>query len=93
MLRRHFTRRWGVTPRACRRRFSQLASVRASVIGMLSGLEADPGFVEAEEPANLIRMAATGRADDLADEACSIYDPVMHARVSATAKPRLISGL
>jgi len=25
MLRRHFTRRWGVTPQAYRHRFSQLA--------------------------------------------------------------------
>jgi hypothetical protein len=28
MLRRHFTRRWGVTPQAYRHRFSQLAGLR-----------------------------------------------------------------
>jgi short chain dehydrogenase len=64
------------------------SGVRASVIGMLNQLEADPGFVEAEESAQFIRLVATGQADDLAGEACSIYDPSVRSRLSATASGR-----
>jgi NAD(P)-dependent dehydrogenase (short-subunit alcohol dehydrogenase family) len=59
--------------------------IHASVIQMLESIERDPGFVEPEESAALIRMAATGRADDLAGDACSVYDPAVRARVSAGA--------
>jgi hypothetical protein len=54
----------------------------ASVIQMLERMEADPGFVEAEKSGELVRLAATGRADDLAGKACSIYDPDVRVRVS-----------
>jgi NAD(P)-dependent dehydrogenase (short-subunit alcohol dehydrogenase family) len=64
------------------------SGVRASVIGMLNQLEADPGFVEAEESAQFIRLVATGQADDLAGEACSIYDPSVRSRLPATASDR-----
>jgi NAD(P)-dependent dehydrogenase (short-subunit alcohol dehydrogenase family) len=56
--------------------------VRASVVQMLDGMETDPGFVEPEESAALIRLAATGQADYLAGEAASIYDPAIRARLS-----------
>jgi 3-oxoacyl-[acyl-carrier protein] reductase len=59
--------------------------VRASVVEMLHALEKDPGFVTAEESAELIRLAATGRADHLAGEACSIYDPTVRGRLFAIA--------
>jgi hypothetical protein len=36
----------------------------------------------ADESAHLIRLAATGQADDLAGEACSIYDPTVRARLT-----------
>jgi NAD(P)-dependent dehydrogenase (short-subunit alcohol dehydrogenase family) len=64
------------------------AGVCASVIAMLNRLQADPGFVDAEEPAQPIRLAATGQADDLAGEACSIYDPGVRAPVRGTAPKR-----
>ena len=57
------------------------SGVRASVVGMLNRLEADPGFVEPEESAQFIRLVATGHADDLAGEASSIYDPGVRSRV------------
>lgn len=56
-----------------------------AVVRMLQNLEEDPGFVEPEEPAQLIRLVASGRADDLAGEDHSIYDPSVRARVSAAA--------
>jgi transcriptional regulator GlxA family with amidase domain len=31
MLRRHFTRRWGITPQAYRHRFSQLAGTAGAL--------------------------------------------------------------
>jgi len=63
-------------------RSQEPTGVRASVIQMLDRMEADPGFVEPEESAALIRLAATGQADDLAGEAASIYDPAIRARRS-----------
>jgi hypothetical protein len=57
--------------------------VRASVIEMLNGMEADPGVVEPEESAELIRLAATGEVDDLAGDAASIYDPGIRRRITA----------
>lgn len=56
--------------------------VRGSVLQMLRGLERDPGVVPVEESARLISLAATGHADDLAGEPCSIYDPAVRALVS-----------
>jgi 3-oxoacyl-[acyl-carrier protein] reductase len=58
---------------------------RRAVIRMLENLEADPGFVEPEEAAQLVRLVASGGADDLAGEAHSIYDPSVRARVAAKA--------
>lgn len=66
-------------------RSQEPTGVRRSVVEMLERMEADPGFVEAEESAELIRLAATGRADDLAGEAASIYDPAVRARLARTA--------
>jgi NAD(P)-dependent dehydrogenase (short-subunit alcohol dehydrogenase family) len=59
--------------------------VRASLLHVLRAIAVDPGFVEAEESARLIRLAATGRADDLAGEAQSIYDPAIRARLAAAS--------
>ncbi len=59
--------------------------VRGSVVQMLRDMERDPGFVPVEESARLIGLAATGRADDLAGEPCSIYDPAVRARLSVGA--------
>jgi NAD(P)-dependent dehydrogenase (short-subunit alcohol dehydrogenase family) len=56
-----------------------------AVVEMLGSLEDDPGFVEPEEPAQLIRLVASGGADDLAGEPHSIYDPSVRARVSTHA--------
>ena len=64
------------------------SGVRASVIGMLNQLEADPGFVQPDESAQLIRLVATGQADDLAGEACSIYNPSLRSRLSPTPSDR-----
>lgn len=57
--------------------------VRAGVVQMLRDIERDPamGMVDARESARLIRLAATGQADDLAPDAASIYDPEVRARV------------
>jgi 3-oxoacyl-[acyl-carrier protein] reductase len=55
--------------------------VGAAVLDMLHNLERDPGFVEPEESAALIELAVTGQADDLAGEACSIYDRGSRSRV------------
>lgn len=57
------------------------SGVEGSIRRMLEDLERDPGFVTAEESAELIRLAATGHADDLAGDACSIYDPGVRARL------------
>lgn len=59
------------------------SGVRGAVIDMLERLDTDPGFVEPEESARLIRLVATGRADDLAGDACSIYDPRIRDRLAA----------
>jgi hypothetical protein len=59
---------------------------RASVIDTLNRLEIDPGFVEPEEAARLIQLAATGQADELAGDASSIYDPDVRARLAATRR-------
>lgn len=56
--------------------------VRASVVQMLNRMATDPGVVEPEEAAALIRLAATGRADDLAGDAASIYDEAVRARLA-----------
>jgi 3-oxoacyl-[acyl-carrier protein] reductase len=58
--------------------------VRGSVVQMLRNLERDPGVVPVQESARLICLAATGGADDLAGEPCSIYDPAVRARLSDT---------
>jgi len=57
--------------------------VRGAVAQMLRDMERDPGAVPVEESARLISLAATGQADDLAGEPCSIYDPAVRARVRA----------
>jgi NAD(P)-dependent dehydrogenase (short-subunit alcohol dehydrogenase family) len=57
--------------------------VRAGVVQMLRDMERDPGLVEATESARLIRLAATGQADDLAGAAVSIYDSRIRARLAA----------
>jgi NAD(P)-dependent dehydrogenase (short-subunit alcohol dehydrogenase family) len=57
--------------------------VGAGVVQMLRDIERSPGFVDATESASLIRLAATGQADDLAGEAASIYDPDVRARIAA----------
>jgi NAD(P)-dependent dehydrogenase (short-subunit alcohol dehydrogenase family) len=56
--------------------------VQASVRRMLEDMEHDPGLVAPEESAELIRLVATGEADELGGEPCSIYDPAVRARLS-----------
>src|SRR5438034_1001582 len=43
----------------------------------------EPGFVEPEESARLIRLAGTGDADDLAGDAYSIYEASIRTRLPA----------
>jgi NAD(P)-dependent dehydrogenase (short-subunit alcohol dehydrogenase family) len=57
--------------------------VRAGVVDMLERIQADPGYVEAHQSAQLIHLVATGQADDLAGQDCSIYDPTVRSRLSA----------
>jgi NAD(P)-dependent dehydrogenase (short-subunit alcohol dehydrogenase family) len=57
--------------------------VRASVVQGLREIEAGPGFVDPEESGELIRLAATGQADELAGEAVSIYEPEVRARLAS----------
>ena len=56
--------------------------IRAGVVQMLRKMERDPGLVEAAHSARLIRLAATGQADDLAGTAFSIYDPGIRDRLA-----------
>jgi len=60
--------------------------VGAGVVQMLQDIERGPGLVEEADPARLIHLAATGRADDLAGTPFSIYDPSIRARI--TSAPR-----
>jgi NAD(P)-dependent dehydrogenase (short-subunit alcohol dehydrogenase family) len=55
--------------------------VQASVVQMFKDAEAGPGFSDPEDAARLIELLATGQADDLAGEACSLYDPEVRARI------------
>jgi len=55
--------------------------VRAGVVQMLRDLERGPGLVEPADAARLIRLAATGQADDLAGTPFSIYDPGIRSRL------------
>jgi NAD(P)-dependent dehydrogenase (short-subunit alcohol dehydrogenase family) len=57
------------------------AGVPASVRHMVQTMQEDPGVVAPEESARLIRLVATGRADDLAGQPCSIYDQSVRARL------------
>jgi NAD(P)-dependent dehydrogenase (short-subunit alcohol dehydrogenase family) len=61
----------------------QPSGVRASVIDMLQRMQADPGYVDVAQSAQLVRLAATGQADDLAGQDCSIYEPAVRSRISA----------
>lgn len=61
------------------------SGVGTSVQQMLDRLETNQGFVEPEESARLICLAATGRADDLAGDAHSIYDPGIRPRLADLA--------
>ncbi len=63
-------------------RSARKTRAQRAVVGMLEKLEEDPGFVQPEEPAQLIRLVGSGRADDLAGEPHSIYDPSVRARIS-----------
>jgi NAD(P)-dependent dehydrogenase (short-subunit alcohol dehydrogenase family) len=87
--RQHGVRVFALEPGVVRSRMSdQLRSleptgVRAGVVQMFRDIERGPGFVEAADSARLIHLAATGRADDLAGTAFSIYDPDIRARVAA----------
>jgi NAD(P)-dependent dehydrogenase (short-subunit alcohol dehydrogenase family) len=57
--------------------------VGAGVIQMLADIERGPGLVKEADSARLIRLAATGQADDLAGTAFSIYDPGIRARITS----------
>jgi NAD(P)-dependent dehydrogenase (short-subunit alcohol dehydrogenase family) len=56
--------------------------VRGAVARSLREIEAGRGFVQPEESARLIRLVATGEADELAGEAFSIYDEGIRERLS-----------
>lgn len=56
--------------------------VQASVVQMFKDAEAGPGFSDPEDAARLIELLATGQADDLAGDVCSLYDPTVRARIS-----------
>jgi 3-oxoacyl-[acyl-carrier protein] reductase len=58
--------------------------IRAGVVQMFRDIERSPGFVEMADSARLIHLVATGRADDLAGTAFSIYDPTIRARIVPT---------
>jgi NAD(P)-dependent dehydrogenase (short-subunit alcohol dehydrogenase family) len=83
----HGVRVFALAPGLVRSRMSdQLLSleptgVRAGVVQMLRDLERGPGLVEAADAARLIRLAATGQADDLAGTPFSIYDPGIRSRL------------
>lgn len=58
-------------------------AIGARVVRMLREMERAPGFVEPADSAQLIRLAASGRADDLAGKPFSIYDDEIRARLAA----------
>lgn len=60
--------------------------VHAAVRRMLHDMRRNPGLVAPTESARLIRLVATGRADDLAGQACSIYDQAVRARLNGSVE-------
>lgn len=89
--RQHGVRVFAVEPGVVASRMShemrtvEPTGVRREVIHMLEDIERSPGLVDVADSARLIRLTATGLADDLAGTAVSIYDPAIRSRVGMPA--------